>query len=362
MTEQNAVATQQQQAPARQPSAKKTIKDTLEGDSFKLAVAKVLPKHLTADRFVRVAIMAMTRTPKLAQCDQASFFQALMNLSQMGLEPDGRHAHLIPFNNTRKNIVECQLIVDFKGLAELVMRSGMVSNLHADVVCENDEFAYDRGQLQTHKIDFKKPRGPVYAAYALCRFKDGTEKCDVMTKDEIEGIRKRSRAANNGPWVTDWNEMAKKTVFRRLSKWLSLSPEFRDALDKDADALAEVQLDGLKTATVSSATFDMPAATQIEEGDPNEEKVVELPTQEEKPKEQPKDKPKQNHVKAIKGLLALSNITEIELMDFLHAGGKVDDSIGTLSAMQEVAAVTLAEIHDNWGVVSAEIKKLKAAQ
>ena len=61
----------------------------------------------------------------------------------------------------------------------------------------------------------------------------------VLTKDEIDGIRKRSRSGNNGPWVTDYNEMAKKTAFRRLAKWLPLSAEFRDAVEKDDDLPTE---------------------------------------------------------------------------------------------------------------------------
>lgn len=211
----------------------KDIKALIQGDQFKLAVQQALPKHLTPDRFIRTALTAMTRTPKLAECDQASFFSALLTLSQLGIEPDGRRAHLIPFENRKRGVVEVQLIIDYKGLAELVMRSGLVSNLHADVVCENDTFTVDRGEIKEHKINFREPRGKVYAAYAICRFKDGSEKAEVMTREEVEAIRGRSRAGNSGPWVSDWNEMAKKTVFRRLSKWLPLSPEEREAVEAD---------------------------------------------------------------------------------------------------------------------------------
>lgn len=206
-----------------------TIREMIEGDAFKAQIKKALPKHLTPDRFIRIAITAMTRTPKLTQCTQASLFGALLNLSQLGIEPDGRRAHLIPYGQ------ECQLIIDYKGLVELVMRSGLVANIHADIVCENDVFEYNRGIITNHLIDFKQSRGVVYAVYAICRFKDGTEKSEVMTKEEVEAIRTRSPAGKSGPWVTDWNEMAKKTVFRRLSKWLPLSPEYRDALEVDDD-------------------------------------------------------------------------------------------------------------------------------
>ena len=221
-------------APVEAPKPK-TVKDHINSPAFLDAVKKSLPKHLTADRFVRIAIMAVTRQPKLMQCEQAGLLGALMQLSQFGLEPDGRRAHLIPFNNRKRNVVECQLIIDYKGIAELAMRSGLVSYLHADVVCENDVFEENMGEIVTHQIDRRKPRGKVYAAYALCRFKDGTAKADVMTFDEVEAIRKRSRSGSDGPWVTDWNEMAKKTVFRRLSKWLPLSAEIREVVEADDD-------------------------------------------------------------------------------------------------------------------------------
>jgi recombination protein RecT len=217
-----------------------TIKAWLQSDTLKSEVAKALPRHLTPDRFMRVAMTAITRTPKLAQCDQYSFFQCLLTLSQFGIEPDGRRAHLIPFENHKRGVTECQLIIDYKGLVELVMRSGLVSTLHADVICDKDTFVYDCGEIKKHEINFREPRGPVYAVYAKCVFRDGSAKSEVMTHDEGEAIRKRSRAGQSGPWVTDWNEMAKKTVFRRLSKWLPLSAEIRDAFEADGDAL-EVQ-------------------------------------------------------------------------------------------------------------------------
>lgn len=233
------VATNEKQVAA--PAEKATIKQIIESDAFKTAISKVLPRHVTPERMARVALTALTRNPKLAQCDQASLFRCLMDLSQWGLEPDGRRAHLIPFENRKQGIVECQLIIDYKGIVELVMRSGAVSRIHADVVCENDGFEYDRGELKLHRVDFRKPRGAVYAVYCLIQMRDGTEKVEVLGREEVEAVRKRSRAGNSGPWVTDWNEMAKKTAFRRASKWVPLSAEVRDAIEVDDD-LVESQI------------------------------------------------------------------------------------------------------------------------
>lgn len=233
-----------------------TIRDQLESPAFAAQVAKTLPKHLTSERFIRVACTAMMRTPKLAQCEQVSFFNALLTLSQLGIEPDGRRAHLIPFENRKRGVTEVQLIVDFKGLVELAIRSGSVANIHADVVCVSDDFEYNCGEIAKHRINFKEPRGEMYAAYATCTFKDGTKKCEVMSKVEIDGIRSRSRAGQSGPWVTDYNEMAKKTVFRRLSKWLPLSPEIRDGIEADDDQYSNAP-------KMSAPVFSNPAAAPL---------------------------------------------------------------------------------------------------
>lgn len=217
------------------PGEPKTLRDLINTDYFKGQVACALPRHLKPDRFIRVATTAMLRTPKLMKCNQESFLSCLLSLSALGLEPDGRLAHLIPFENRKAQTVECQLIVDYKGLVELVMRTGKVSNIHADKVCDADEFLYDLGEVKQHKIDFRKPRGEAYAYYCVVRFKDGTTRAEVMSREDVEAIRKRSRAADFGPWVTDFDEMAKKTVFRRCFKWLPASTELAKAQDIDDD-------------------------------------------------------------------------------------------------------------------------------
>lgn len=230
-----------------------SLKSILNSDAGRAQFAAALPKHMTAERFCRVAITALTRTPKLAECTKESFFKCLLDLSAMGLEPDGRRAHLIPYGK------ECTLVVDYKGTAELVMRSGLVGSIHADKVCENDAFDVDRGQVTKHKIDYRKPRGEAYAYYCLVKFKDGSEKAEVMTKDEVEAIRKRSRSGSNGPWVTDFDEMAKKTVFKRASKWLSLSPEIRLALEHDDDDRLAINTLRESDTMAAANPFEKPA-------------------------------------------------------------------------------------------------------
>ena len=135
-----------------------TIKGWLKSGDFHDAVMKALPKHMKADRFIRVALTAIMKTPKLAECSQESMLKCMLDLSALGLEPDGRRAHLIPYRNNKKGTMEATLIVDFKGLIELSKRSGEVANWRAGLVCEADEFSWENGVI-SHKVNWLKPRG-----------------------------------------------------------------------------------------------------------------------------------------------------------------------------------------------------------
>lgn len=216
-----------------------TIRQNLETDHF---LQKVVQTNRDADpeAFQAACTRAVMTNAKLAGCSQKSFFRSVMDLVRWNLLPDGRQAHLIPYGT------ECTLVIDYKGLVELAYRSGTISRIHADVVREGDAFVYDRGEIRQHVPWFlrrdSKPdeAGEIIAAYCDVRFKDGAEKCEILAKEEIEAIRTRSRAGNSGPWKTDWCEMAKKTAFRRVSKWLPLSAEVRTAFERDDDRLRDI--------------------------------------------------------------------------------------------------------------------------
>jgi len=235
-------------APTESPAAAPIVKTAVKNEcienwikhEFPEKLAQVLPRHLTPTRIVRVVLMAMLKQPKLRECTKASLLQCVLTCSSLGLEPDGRRAHLIPFNVNKKvgnewihDRTDCTLIIDYKGIVELVRRSGEVSDIHADVVREGDffEYTFGTGGHLVHKPAIQ--RGKVLTAYSYVKLRDGSESYDVMSVDELTAIRARSKAKNSGPWVTDEAEMQKKTVFRRHSKWLPLSAEIREAIEAD---------------------------------------------------------------------------------------------------------------------------------
>lgn len=188
----------------------KSLKTILTSEAMLEQFSKALPRHLSADRFVRICTTALLRTPLLMECTHESFFRCLLDLSAMGLEPDGIRAHLIPYRNNHTGTVECTLLIDYKGLVEIVRRSDNVSRIHADIVCPDDIFEFNAGSVIRHTWDLKKERGATIAAYAMVVAKDGTNQAVVLQKHEIDSVRERSKSKSNGPWVTDYNEMAKK--------------------------------------------------------------------------------------------------------------------------------------------------------
>jgi recombination protein RecT len=230
---------------SNQLSKASDLKSLINSDTMREQFARALPKHLSPERFARVAITALTRTPKLAECTQASMMKCLLDLSAMGLEPDGRRAHLIPYGT------EATLIVDYKGLVELIRRSGDVVSIRAETVCEKDSFDWKNGEV-THSVNWREDRGEVQAVYAEAVMKSGEKQTAVMTTKEVEGIRSRSRSGNNGPWKTDWAEMAKKTAVRRLSKMLPLSSEIIRHIERDDDQFT------MRNVTPAAPSFALP--------------------------------------------------------------------------------------------------------
>jgi len=261
MAETTQTTQQQQAAQQALTRQRKDLGAVIQGEEFKAALAQMLPKHCTADRFARVLITATMRTPDLLKCSRESFFKCCFDLSALGLEPDGRRAHLIPRRNSKmcacghwkdahrgqqcskcpcgaiSDMVECTLIVDYKGLVELVRRSGEVSYIHADVVYEGDEwdFCYGTDSFLRHKPNFDKRTNKVLAVYSFVKLVDGSQDFMVISVADVEAARKVSAAPDSPAWKQWWGEMAKKVGFRRHSKWLPFSNELRDKIEKDDD-------------------------------------------------------------------------------------------------------------------------------
>jgi recombination protein RecT len=234
----------------QQKLAKATFPNMLE--RFKGEIARALPRHLNADRMCRIALTEFRKNPRLAECDPRSVFAAIIVASQLGLEPGVLgQAYLIPYKQ------ECQLIIGYQGLIDLVRRSGLVQRIEAHVVRHGEKFTYKSGlhTVLEHEPQLEGTPGALRLCYAVAEFKDGGYHVEVMVQDQVEKIRDRSQAVINAkkynkttPWDTDTEEMWRKTVLRRVCKYLPKSPEIATALSLD-DAAAQ----GRQAITVDDA-------------------------------------------------------------------------------------------------------------
>lgn len=212
-----------------------TIKDYINAMSGE--IAKALPQVMTPERFTRIALSAVSNTPKLGSCTPQSFLGAMMNAAQLGLEPNTPlgQAYLIPFENRKKGITECQFQIGYKGLIDLAYRSGEVKMIDAQTVYENDEFEYELGidPVLKHKPARTNRGNPIYF-YATFKLTNGGQGFQVMSIEDVqEHAKKYSKTYNNGPWQTNFEEMAKKTVLKKLLKYAPLKTEFVKQVTSD---------------------------------------------------------------------------------------------------------------------------------
>lgn len=245
------------------------VRTALERMKPQLALA--LPKHLTADRLLRVAMTAVQNTPKLLDCDRTSLYSAIMACAQLGLEPDGvlGQAYLVPFGG------KVQFLPGYRGLITLARNSGDVSSISAHEVRENDIFEFDfaSGDPPRHTFDLRQSRGEIIAFYAIAKFKDGSFYWDMMTDAEVKAIRDKSQGYRtakkynkeaDSPWGAYYVEMGRKTLIRRISKYLPMSVQKAAALADSYDTGKHVTIDNHGELVIEGEAHEQEDAPAIE--------------------------------------------------------------------------------------------------
>lgn len=197
-------------------------KSTLEGfisHQMESAVY-VLPEHMTPERMIQLALGEFRKNPKLKQCTHESLAISLIQMSALGLEPGSGDVYMVPYGR------ECTLIVGYQGMMKLVRRTGNVLDIGARLVREGDEFSVEIKDGEERYFHQPDPfgDGKIRGGYAYVRYQSGLVRYERMSIKEIEKIRDDSKG-RGGPWATHFTEMARKTLVRRLCKWIEISPE-----------------------------------------------------------------------------------------------------------------------------------------
>lgn len=204
-------------------------------ESAKEQIKMALPKHLSVERMIRIACTEYSKNKDLLQCDKASIYQSIIQAAQLGLEVGilGQ-AYLIPFKNNKTQKMECQFIPGYTGLISLARRSGEITSLETEVVYENDHFKLSLGieKKIEHEPFLDGDRGEIKLVYGVAKFKDGGQHFEWMSISDIEKIKRKSKSAGSAysPWTTDFAQMARKTVIRRMMHYLPMSIELGNAI------------------------------------------------------------------------------------------------------------------------------------
>ena len=260
-------ATQNKPVNNARPTMQQYIKQ-MQGE-----IAKALPSVITPERFTRIVLSALSSNPQLAATTPQSFLGAMMAAAQLGVEPNTPlgQAYLIPYRN--HGTLECQFQLGYKGLIDLAYRSGEVSVIQAQIVYENDKFDYSFGlDPQLKHIPAMKDRGAATHVYAVYRTKDGGYGFEVMSMDDVRAhAQKYSKAFSNGPWKTNFEEMAKKTVLKKLLKYAPLKSDFVRGVAQDETIKTEISDDMYSVPSVQMDDAVDAEYTDIPETDENGE-------------------------------------------------------------------------------------------
>lgn len=236
-------------APAKQQTLSTQIRNMEQ--QFALAA----PKGAEAAQLVRDALTLLRATPKLNECDSASVLGGLMTFAQLGLRPGGMlgHAYLLPMWNGRARRMEATPVIGYQGLIELAHRSGQIKSIYARVVYENDHFVVQYGLNDDliHTPHMGGDRGAPIAYYAVAKYVNGGYNFEVLSHSEMENHRDRFALAKNkqgqvvGPWKDNFEEMAKKTMIRKLAKVMPRSTDIMTAFSADEKVRVDLAPDSL---------------------------------------------------------------------------------------------------------------------
>lgn len=230
-----------------------TIKDWIK--AMEPEIKKALPSVITPERFTRMALTAISVNPKLAECTPQSFMGALMNAAQLGLEPNTPlgQAYLIPYENKRKikgewtKVPEVQFQLGYKGMVDLAHRSGEFLTIQAYEVYENDEFEYEYGlDPKLYHKPAMTDRGNVICYYALYKLQNGGNGFEIISKEDVEKHAKKysqNYGSKYSPWTNNFDEMAKKTILKKVLKYAPIRVEFQRGIAEDGTIKTEIDED-----------------------------------------------------------------------------------------------------------------------
>jgi recombination protein RecT len=230
--------------PAEKP--KVTLRQILEAKRDDVARALPAAANMNPERLLTIAHTLVTANPQLGECTGPSLLGALMTTAQLGLEPGPlQHVYFIPRWSKAAQAKEVNFQIGYKGMVELARRAGV--QIRTREVYANDEFRIEYG-LEDRIVHTPtlRDRGDVIGYYLVATWRDGAYVL-WMNKDDVDKIRRRSDSSDRGPWVTDYDAMARKTLVRRAfaSNSIPTTKELAQAVNVDETVRRELTAEAI---------------------------------------------------------------------------------------------------------------------
>ncbi|MDR2645664.1 MAG: recombinase RecT [Holosporaceae bacterium] len=176
-------------------------------------IKSALPNGDGAEKFLMLARLEISRNDHFRICKGETVLGCLIKAASLGLYVNTGDAYLVPYKDT------CQLQIGYQGMLKLLYRCGM-KFIKVNVVYSSDVFEFvDGSESMIKHIRAFGNRGEFMCAYCIAKFKE-EQIIEIMDKSEIDFIMKKSKGIQrpDSPWNTFYDEMAKKTVIRRILK------------------------------------------------------------------------------------------------------------------------------------------------
>lgn len=352
----------------------RALKDVIQTDGVKNRLKEIMGAR--APQFAAALVQLVSQSYQLQKCDPGSVIGAALTAAALDLsiDPNLGEAHVIPYGD------RAQFQIGFIGFGQLAQRSGMYKNLGWRVIHQGELVNYDElaGELE---LNGDHPDEKVIGYAAKFKLVNGFERAEYWTAERIENHAMRYSQSyryckgkkdkeKDCRWITDRDRMALKTVLKSLLKiWGPKSIQMQKALKVDEGAIIDADaetvdfVDNPSELKSADPVFDSPPPTEPEKPKPAK-KVPEPPQAEPEPPQESFEGSdtkieEPSKFKTIRSGMALSQITEPQLLEFLHGMNIIDSKITTLELIGEKSPDVLELISDQWADIAARIGAAK---
>lgn len=240
--------------------------------AYSAGLLPMLKSDKKTQRHIQIIATTVRKNQQLMSCSISSIAGGMLQAGMLNLDfnPNTGYCYLVPYYNKETRNYEAQFQLGYRGMIELINRSGEIKELYAECVYKGDEFTVEYGlnRSLSHVPKFgSKSANDITFVYAVAKTKSDGLYFVILTRPEIEKLRMRSPMQKEtelkGAWKTDYEAMAKAKAIKQLAKFLPMSTDINEKIFTDANIIRADQNNELEYIN----EYEAEALNEIEEAD-----------------------------------------------------------------------------------------------